>query len=358
MRFFRDTGILFLGGVLVLCTSGVNRELVLAMLETVILICGSYFFDRKYTKTLLWSAFIMSFLMMPEVRIFCPVLIYIFIREQEAMTVLAGGILGVSAIVKSSVDQPTVTIVLLLGEFIAWILADNAIKYNKMYFEIRRIKDDSEERELLLAEKNKALQEKQNYEIYAATLRERNRIAREIHDNVGHLLSRTILLTGAAKTVNQDKNIEGLLEGLETSLNSAMNSIRSSVHNLHDESETLREITEGIIKDFKNCTMVYDMSEIIPNKVKYCFAAIMKEALSNVLKHSNATSVKIVLREHPALYQLYIEDNGRGYSEEKADHEGIGLKNMQERVISLGGTLQINGQNGFRIFAVIPKQKD
>ena len=133
---------------------------------------------------------------------------------------------------------------------------------------------------MLLAEKNKALQEKQNYEIYAATLRERNRIAREIHDNVGHLLSRTILLTGAAKTLNRDKNMESLLEGLDTSLNSAMNSIRSSVHNLHDESETLREIAEGIIKDFENCTMEYDMSEIIPNKIKYCFAAIIKEALT------------------------------------------------------------------------------
>lgn len=209
-----------------------------------------------------------------------------------------------------------------------------------------------------LQKKNKALQEKQNYEIYAATLRERNRIAREIHDNVGHLLSRTILLTGAAKTVNQDKNMESLLEGLDTSLNSAMNSIRSSVHNLHDESETLREITEGIIKDFKNCTMEYDMSEIIPNKIKYCFAAIIKEALSNVIKHSNATAVKIVLREHPALYQLCIEDNGKGYSEKEADSKGIGLKNMQERVTSLGGTLQINGKNGFRIFAVIPKQQD
>ena len=141
-------------------------------------------------------------------------------------------------------------------------------------------------------------------------------------------------------------------------LNSAMNSIRSSVHNLHDESETLREITEGIIKDFENCTMEYDMSEIIPNKIKYCFAAIIKEALSNVIKHSNATAVKIVLREHPALYQLCIEDNGKGYSEKEADSKGIGLKNMQERVTSLGGTLQINGKNGFRIFAVIPKQQD
>ena len=58
------------------------------------------------------------------------------------------------------------------------------------------------------------------------------------------------------------------------------------------------------------------------------------------------------------MYQLCIEDNGKGYSEKEADSKGIGLKNMQERVTSLGGTLQINGENGFRIFAVIPKQQD
>ena len=358
MRYFRDTGILFLGGILSLCTFDLNRGLILAMLETVILICGSYFFDRKYTKTLLWSIFIISFLTVPETRLFCPVLIYILTREQKPVTIFSGGFLGILILVKNGMYMPMMPIVLLLCEVMAWILATDAEKYDKMYFEIKRIKDDSEERTMLLAEKNKALQEKQNYEIYAATLHERNRIAREIHDNVGHLLSRTILLTGAAKTVNQDKNMESLLEGLDTSLNSAMNSIRSSVHNLHDESETLREIIKGIIKDFEKCTMEYDMSEIIPNEIKYCFAAIIKEALSNVIKHSNATTVKIVLREHPALYQLCIEDNGSGYSTKEADSKGIGLKNMQERVIALGGTLQINGENGFRIFAVIPKQQD
>lgn len=356
MRYFRDTGILFLGGILLPGIFDLNRALVLAILETIILICGSYFFDRKYTKTLLWSAFVISFFAVPETRQFCPVLIYIFVREQNPVTIFAGGFLGTVMLTKNDGHLPAMT--LLFGVIIAWILAVDTEKYNKMYFETRKIKDDSEEREILLAEKNKAMQEKQNYEIYAATLRERNRIAREIHDNVGHLLSRTILLTGAAKTVNQDKNMEKLLEGLDTSLNSAMNSIRSSVHNLHDESETLEEIIKGIIQDFKNCTMEYDMSKIIPNKIKYCFAAIVKEALSNVIKHSNATSVKIVLREHPALYQLYIEDNGKGYSGKEADSRGIGLKNMRDRVTSLGGTLQINGENGFRIFAVVPKQRD
>ena len=82
----------------------------------------------------------------------------------------------------------------------------------------------------------KALAEKQNSEIYAATLRERNRIAREIHDNVGHVLSRTILLTGAARAINKDQNLDSLLKGLDNSLNSAMDSIRSSVHDLHDDA--------------------------------------------------------------------------------------------------------------------------
>ena len=50
-----------------------------------------------------------------------------------------------------------------------------------------KLRDDSTEKNLLLEEKNHMLVEKQNYEIYTATLKERNRIAREIHDNVGHL---------------------------------------------------------------------------------------------------------------------------------------------------------------------------
>lgn len=94
--------------------------------------------------------------------------------------------------------------------------------------------------------KNKALAEKQNSEIYAATLRERNRIAREIHDNVGHVLSRTILLTGAARAINKDQNLDSLLKGLDNSLNSAMDSIRSSVHDLHDDAVNLQETIKGL----------------------------------------------------------------------------------------------------------------
>ena len=209
---------------------------------------------------------------------------------------------------------------------------------------------------LLLSEKNKALLEKQDYEIYNATLKERNRIAREIHDNVGHVLSRSILMVGAAKTINKEPGMTAILKNLEDSLNHAMNSIRNSVHDLHDEAVNLEEVEKSLVHEFTFCSvqMVYDMTREVPREVKYCFISITKEAFANIMKHSNATKVQLILREHPGLYQLCIEDNGTNtfYDPEKS---GIGIVNMKERVNALGGTIQIFTDKGFRIFITIPK---
>ena len=76
-----------------------------------------------------------------------------------------------------------------------------------------RLRDTSTELNLVLQEKNKNLMEKQDYEIYLATLRERNRIAREIHDNVGHMLSRSILQMGALITIHKEEPLHGQLAG-------------------------------------------------------------------------------------------------------------------------------------------------
>ena len=197
---------------------------------------------------------------------------------------------------------------------------------------------------------------KQDYEIYNATLKERNRIAREIHDNVGHVLSRSILMVGAAKTINKDPGMTAILKNLEDSLNHAMNSIRNSVHDLHDEAVNLEEVEKSLVHEFTFCSvqMVYDMTREVPREVKYCFISITKEAFANIMKHSNATKVQLILREHPGLYQLCIEDNGTDafYDPEKS---GIGIVNMKERVNALGGTIQIFTDKGFRIFITIPK---
>lgn len=257
----------------------------------------------------------------------------------------------------------------IFGFILAFFLWSHTRQYEILTRNFRQSRDDSEEHALLLSEKNKALLEKQDYEIYAATLRERNRIAREIHDNVGHVLSRSILMTAACKTINKNEALDPLLGNLEESLNGAMNSIRSSVHDLHDDAVNLEDAIKGLIKDFTFCpvTLTYDMSRQVPREVKYSLISITKEGLSNVMRHSNADSVNILLREHPALYQLCIEDNGTLGSkipdiQTDADSNkmetvsgGMGLSNIRDRVKALGGTVQITQEKGFRIFVTIPK---
>ena len=257
----------------------------------------------------------------------------------------------------------------IFGFILAFFLWSHTRQYELLARNFRQSRDDSEEHALLLSEKNKALLEKQDYEIYAATLRERNRIAREIHDNVGHVLSRSILMTAACKTINKNDSLDPLLGNLEESLNGAMNSIRSSVHDLHDDAVNLEDAIKGLVKDFSFCpvTLTYDMSRQVPREVKYSLISITKEGLSNVMRHSNADSVDILLREHPALYQLCIEDNGTpengipdiqtGSDSNKAKNTsgGMGLSNIRDRAKALDGTVQITQENGFRIFVTIPK---
>lgn len=80
-----------------------------------------------------------------------------------------------------------------------------------------------------------------NNEIRIATLSERNRIAREIHDNVGHMLSRAILQLGAIMTVYRKDTIYDNLVPIKYSLDTAMNNIRESVHDLHKDGLMLKK---------------------------------------------------------------------------------------------------------------------
>lgn len=358
MGYFQDMGLLFIYSLAVLLWKEPDRTTVFAILCAIILICGMYFMQRKNMKIILCAAFALTAIVLPEVCGLYPVLVYALTEELGWPAGLAGTIAGGYLLANHGSSETGLLVRFAVGCLIAVVLEKNTEKYNKTDSELRKIVDSGEEKALLLSEKNRALLEKQNSEIYAATLRERNRIAREIHDNVGHVLSRTILLTGAVKAVNKDPNLENLLTGLDESLNSAMDSIRSSVHDLHDDAVNLQETIKGIISDIKtkNIEFEYDMSEIIPREIKYCFIGITKEALSNSAKYSGATQVKVTMREHPAMYQLCIEDNGKGCTDYNRNTAGIGLKNMRERVSALNGMIQINGEKGFRIFVMIPKQ--
>lgn len=243
---------------------------------------------------------------------------------------------------------------------IAYILISYTLKYRtKSFYSIKKnyysVSDTAKELSIKFEKKNRELLEKQDYEINLATLSERNRIARDIHDNVGHLLSRCLLQIGALLAINKDESIIVNLSLIKDTLSAAMDSIRSSVHNLHEDAVDLQVEINKLIDNFKFCPIKldYDMDSSPEKKIKYCFITITKEAFSNIIKHSNATEVLVLLREHPALYQLVIKDNGSSI-DYNIEH-GIGIKNIMDRVSSLGGSVNISTDNGFRIFISIPK---
>lgn len=226
---------------------------------------------------------------------------------------------------------------------------------------LHSMRDASMEHDMLMEQMNHQLIEKQNAQIYNATLKERNRIAREIHDNVGHMITRSILQVGAIGVINTDEKLKAPIADLKSTLDTAMDSMRKSVHDLYDESVDLRQAIAKL-KPTDSAfafSLEYDCEDDVPRDVKYAFIAIAKEAVNNAVKHSNGDEIRIIVREHPAFYQLEIMDNGTSADERSLTGEtgdGIGIKNIKERVAAIGGTMRIKADDGFRIFVTLMKK--
>ncbi len=216
--------------------------------------------------------------------------------------------------------------------------------------------DDLIDQSLRLQRSNRELLERQDYEVTNATLNERNRIAREIHDTVGHLISSSLLQIGALLAISKDETTKESLTQVKDTLSTGMDSIRSSIHNIHDESLDLNLKLNELISNFTFCPVKlnYNIENDFSAKTKYTIVFIIKETLSNIMKHSNATFVSITFTEFPSFYRIIIEDNGK--SENKSYSNGMGLISISDRIDSLGGTIRISNSNGFRVFVTLPKK--
>ena len=385
MRKITDEGFLFLYGAGLLVTAETGIPAVITILFACIYTCVNLVGEEKYLHYIMTIAFVAAGIVFKEMWMFLPAVLYNMLCFYSLVYI--GGIGMIVACAEPAFREYyglEKEMLIVAGLAAAVLLYGRTRRLNELEQKYKRARDDSRELTLMLEKKNQDLLEKQDTEVYLATLKERNRIAREIHDNVGHMLSRSILMVGALKTVNQAENLKVPMEQLDQTLNEAMTNVRQSVHDLHDESVNLKEVMESLAEEFRFCPvqLTYDMGYDIPKEIKYSFIAITKEALNNVMRHSNANEVKILAREHPGLYQLIIEDNGtlderirpNGDREEYAEKEsagktgndwktentessGIGIENMKKRVRMLGGTMQIQKETGFRIFITVPKNE-
>lgn len=141
------------------------------------------------------------------------------------------------------------------------------------------MRDASMEHDMLMEQMNHQLIEKQNAQIYNATLKERNRIAREIHDNVGHMITRSILQVGAIGVINTDEKLKAPIADLKSTLDTAMDSMRKSVHDLYDESVDLRQALAKL-KPTDSAfafSLEYDCEDDVPRDVKYALLQLQRK---------------------------------------------------------------------------------
>ncbi|MCE7068483.1 tetratricopeptide repeat-containing sensor histidine kinase [Dyadobacter sp. CY326] len=214
---------------------------------------------------------------------------------------------------------------------------------------------------------NKKLRRK-NAEIREAMARgqaiERKRVAAELHDNLGGTLaSLNWYLFGIDRKVLSPEE-QKIYESVHQMVGAAYREVRSLSHNLMPEEleehglvmalhRLIDKMNENKKIEFK--FNISGMSHRLNNKTEFELYSIILELTNNIIKHSGATKGSIDLTENHKNIHLSVSDNGSGLIE--PSRQGVGLKNVKNRVESLRGKVQISGepQRGLKIDIEIPK---
>ena len=228
---------------------------------------------------------------------------------------------------------------------------------------LHAMRDDLREKVLALQDANARLLRAQDHELRAAALSERTRIAREIHDGVGHVLTRLLLRVKAFQVTHRDEpGVVADLATLDSDLGEALDSMRRSVHALSEEGEELATSLNllgsrcGIAKVDVNCSTQTEP----PPAVARCVVAVVREALTNAARHGRAASARVAVTDYPAFWQVTVDNDGVVPPRDEplvdgGGNTGLGLRSMTERVEALGGRVRITPRPRFTVFATIPR---
>ena len=157
----------------------------------------SYWEGSKGGILFLTALVCLLMLCFPAFGFYLPVFIYDIIQAKDYFLLIPAGI-GLIRFCPAFLSSAFILVLLMMLSAILSYAFGRISDYKE---KLHHILDTSKEHAIMMHERNQALIEKQNADIHAATLSERNRIAREIHDNVGHMLTRSLLQVGALKVI-------------------------------------------------------------------------------------------------------------------------------------------------------------
>ena len=193
--------------------------------------------------------------------------------------------------------------------------------------------------------------------------RERKRIAREIHDTLGHALTGISAGIDAVKVlVDIDTNrAKEQLNNVSVVVRDGIRDVRGSLNKMRPgalENNTLKEALIKIIREYEAISNLeihlryeWDNIDLDIAKEDIVFRVI-QESITNSVRHGHAKTIWIELLEEEEAYVMTIQDDGVGFDEL---HYGYGLKQMQERLMIIGGSVRFENRDGFYTHIEIPK---
>jgi nitrate/nitrite-specific signal transduction histidine kinase len=191
----------------------------------------------------------------------------------------------------------------------------------------------------------------------AATLEERQRLARELHDAITQSLYSLVLLAEAGRrhlTAGNQAQVEHHLARLGETAQQALKEMRLLVYELRPPALTSAGLA-GAIRHRLNAVekragiqvrLIEEGTLALPASVEEQIFRLVQEALNNAIKHSGARSILVSLRQKPGLFEAEIQDDGRGFDQQEPPSGGVGLNSMRERAERIQAALIVESTIG------------
>ena len=369
MKVLADKGVLLCGCLLLVLLVGQVKTAAVIWLIAAVTVAGlSMTVDQRRWGIAVPAAYLLVGALSADSVAGAPLVVYVLARlgalgtRHERMAAGAACVPFVAVMATRVQDTPVLALVLVFCALAA-LLALRTVQEEVARRSLHVVRDDLREKVLTLQDTNARLLQAQDYELRAAALAERTRIAREIHDGVGHLLTRLLLQVKALQVVHRDEpGVVADLTTLDSGLDEALDSMRRSVHALSDDGEELATSLNMLGSRCGIDSVSVDCSTDVepPSAVARCVVAVVREALTNAARHGRARSARVAVTDYPAFWQVTVDNDGIVPAEEEPAVEGragsgLGLRSMTERVEALGGRVRITSRPRFTVFATIPK---
>lgn len=198
---------------------------------------------------------------------------------------------------------------------------------------------------------------------YTSQLEERNKIAQEIHDRLGHAIAGSLMQLEAANLLlDKDRNkTQEMIQNVINVLRDGMESIRFTLRNIKPAAEQLGiNRLKLLLDEFSasnnvRITLLHTGNlERISHLQWKVIHDNMNEGLTNVLKYAGATTVSVNIEVLNKFIKAEIKDNGIGAYKIK---KGLGIRGMEERSESIGGKVIVDGTKGFSIITLLPLEE-